>query len=258
MSKYLTRVTLIISIITCCIWTRWYGNWLVKDYEANVKAISALQTPVDIVNQYMYDEYNDYWLELDDVVRAGENDQFVGECVYDISTIKKADEEKYDLNYAINGSAKYGIGCETITGYPGTTIVSRYYYPQKIITRIYCSVSVRSETKGWVKEHFVIIYEDNQYYMCHDEGDEFRRLSEAEVNELEEKAGFTILEMVDIAYDAQAKLEELIYDVKEQAKVIEKRRLIGKLLFTCIPFICLVSAEVIFEIVMYRKRKTNC
>ena len=256
MNKRLIRVLLACAVIVCGLWTIWMLNSLVKKYEANIIEIDELQTPVEIADKYMYDEYNGYWMDLDDVLLAGEDEHFSSTHVYELYAIKKVGEKKHELHYVIVDSSEYGISCRTVTDYPGTRIIHRWYEQEDIIPRIDCSVDVYGgDMTGWIDEYFELFYEDNQYYMCRDDGEMVRRYSETEVAEIEAKTGLTLEEMVDIAYDAQAKLEELIYDVKEQAKVIEKRNLILKLLFTCIPVSCFISAEVIFEIVMYRKRK---
>ena len=244
-------------MIACGIWTVWWGKLIVEKYEVNMAEIDTLQTPVEIMDKYMFDKYNRYWRALDEVVYAGDDEEFVSAYIYEIAAIESVGEEVYDLQYIINESAEYGIGCETITGYPGTHIVSRYYYPERKITRLDCSVDVYVENKGWIDEFFEIFYEDGQYYMCRADGETVRRYSEEEVAEIEAKTGFTIEEMVDIAYDGQAKLEELIYDVKEQAKVIEKRRMYRRLFILSIQPVCLIGMGIGFEIVMCRTRKNT-
>ena len=255
MSKYVMRMSLILCVIACGIWTMHWGDLVMEKYNANMADINVLQTPVEIMDKYMFDKYNRYWRALDEVVYAGDDEEFVSAYIYEIAAIESVGEEVYDLQYIINESAEYGIGCETITGYPGTHIVSRYYYPERKITRIYCSVDVYGgDMKGWIDEFFEIFYEDGQYYMCRDDGETVRRYSEAEVAEIEAKTGFTIEEMVDIAYDGQAKLEEIIYDVKEQAKVIEKRRMYRRLFILSIQPVCLIGMGIGFEIMMRKSR----
>ena len=254
MSKKIMRITLIVCMIACGIWTMHWGNLVMEKYNANMAEINVLQTPVEIADKYMYDEYNGYWMDLDDVGYAWHNEEFTRSYIYEISAIDRTEDEVFDLHYTINESAEYGIGCRTVTGYPGTRIVSRYYYLDKKITRLDCSVSVYAENKGWIREFFEIFYEDGQYYMCRDDGETVRRYSEAEVAEIEAKTGFTIEEMVDIAYDGQAKLEEIIYDVKEQAKVIEKRRMYRRLFILSIQPFCLIGMGIGFEIMMRKSR----
>ncbi len=254
MSKKFMRITLIVCMIACGIWTVWRGKLIVEKYEANMAEIDALQTPVEIVDKYMYDEYNGYWMDLDDVLIAGDDERFVTAHVYEIIIKEKVGGEKYELYCMIRESAENGIYCETVTGYPGTHIISRWYDWQNTIPRIDCSVDVYGgDMTGWIDEYFEIFYEDGQYYMCRDDGETVRRYSEAEVAEIEEKTGLTLEEMVDIAYDAQVKLEELIYDVKEQAKVIEKERLIRRLVILSIQPLCLIGVGIAFEIVMCKK-----
>ena len=254
MSKKIMRIALIVCMIACGIWTVWWGKLIVEKYEVNMAEIDTLQTPVEIVNQYMYDEYNGYWMDLDDVMIAGMNEEFSSAYFYEISVVQRVGKDKCKVYYVIEENLQNGIYCKTVTGYPGTHIISRWYDWQNTIPIIDCSVDVYVENKGWIDEYFEIFYEDGQYYMCRDDGETVRRYSEAEVAEIEAKTGLTLEEMVDIAYDGQAKLEEIIYDVKKQAKVIEKRRMIQQLVILSIASLCLIGMGIGFEIIMRKSR----
>ena len=250
------RITLIVCVIACGVWTIWWGNLIVEKYETNMAEIDTLQTPVEIVNQYMYDEYNGYWRDIEDVNYAYHEEWIT--YLYKIEVVEHIGKENRFLFYTINESAENGIGCQTVTGYPGTSISSWYHYQESNIVRMDCTVDVYGgKMKGWIQEPFQIYYIDGQYYMCRNIEDTFVYLSEAEVAEIEEKTGLTMEEMVDIAYDGQAKLEELIYDVKEQAKVIEKRRMYRRLFILSIQPVCLIGMGIGFEIVMCRTRKNT-
>ena len=249
------RITLIICTIACGVWSIWWGNLIVEKYEANMAEIDTLQTPAEIADKYMYDEYNDYWRNLDDVRRAGVDEDAPLMYVYEVDTVQRVGGEKYELNYNFVENAEYGISCHTVTGYPGTNIISWYHYPEKEITSIYCWVDVYGgDMKGWINEPFEIYYIDGQYYMCRDVKDTFIRLAEGRIAEIEEKTGLTMEEMVYLAYNAQDKLETLIYDVKEQAKVIEKRRMYRRLFILSIQPVCLIGMGIGFEIIMRKSR----
>ncbi len=253
MNKKIMRITLILCTIACGVWTIWRGKLIVEKYEANMAEIDALQTPVEIVDKYMYDEYNGYWRDLDDVNYAYPEEWIT--YLYKIEVVEHIDQEKHFLFYTINESAENGIGCQTVTGYPGTSISSWYHYQESNIVRMDCTVDVYGgKMKGWIQEPFQIYYIDGQYYMCRNIEDTFVYLSEAEVAEIEAKTGLTLEEMVDIAYDAQAKLEELIYDVKEQAKVVEKERMIQRLVILSILPLCLIGMGIVYEIMMRKSR----
>ena len=197
-------------------------RWVTVRQE-KVREVEKLETPREIANHFMREEYNRRWYDMKGVTggRIGFY-EFKGEYFYEVD---RRDEN--DLSFSIVRDAdnidawgdtkERAIICERHLDSPKVDFNSCYYNHGNQIDEIRGSVTIYYDSKRygekWEKFYFIILRE-NEEYMVDPIAEIFSGNKITDEDELIEKTGMTVEEIVETAYRDQEIMEETMYEMK--------------------------------------------
>ena len=195
-------------------------RWITIRQE-KIREVEKLETPREIANYFMREEYNRHWYEMKGISCGKERSEFKEQYIYGVSRHDGNDSLRFRIirdaeNIEAWGDAKEReIICERSFDSPKINFI--YYNHGNQIDEIRGSVTIYYDSKGygekWEKFYFVILH-NNEEYIVDPIAEIFSGNKITDENELEEKTGMTVEEIVETAYRDQEIMEETMYEMK--------------------------------------------
>ena len=234
-------------------------RWITVRQE-KVREVEKLETPREIANHFMREEYNRRWSEMKGVTgeRIGPY-EFKEKYFYEVV---RRDEN--GLNFSIVRDAdnidawgdtkERAIICERRLDSPKVDFNSGYYNHGNQIDEIRGSVTIYYDSKRYGEKFYFVILYDNEEYMVDPIAEIFSDSNKiTDENELKEKTGMTVEEIVETAYRDQEIMEETMYEMKayelDYLNGTVKKSMWKKILWTCGISLFLIIIGMISEAV---------
>ncbi len=197
-------------------------RWVTVRWE-KVREVEKLETPREIANHFMREEYNRRWYEMKGV--AGERTgpyEFKEKYFYEVD---RRDEKSLSFSIvrdadnieAWGDTKERGITCKRCFDLPEMYVCSCYYDHGNKIDWVGGRVTIFYDSGGFWEEweyfHFDISYDNGEYVVAPTGGIASGNEIQDE-DELIEKTGMTVEEIVETAYRDQEIMEETMYEMK--------------------------------------------
>ena len=197
-------------------------RWVTVRWE-KVREVEELETPREIANHFMREEYNRRWYDMKGVDPTNRRTGDYKDLIYEISR-KDGDDSLYFRIFrdrenleAWGDTKERGITCKRCFDLPEMYVCSRYYDHGNKIDWVGGMVTIFYDSGGFWEEweyfSFDISYDNGEYVVAPTGGIASGNEIEDE-DELIEKTGMTVEEIVETAYRDQEIMEETMYEMK--------------------------------------------